>query len=313
MNEINLKVPDFGYTPVSNTFIDKYLKESRGDFIKVYLFCLKAGFNKQNTSINDIASSLNLLQADVMKALEYWEEQNLMRLHPEGLIEILPAGEPAHEEKNDETFYNPNIKDMFIDIEKNLGRPLSSKEMSSYLNWLKSYNFTPELLTLLVGYCTSRKKADIRYIEKVAMAWHEHNIKDISDAQDYITKRETRWNKYRDILNFMGIKDQEIARPQEDLLNKWLDTFKFSTDMIKEAARICIMRINEPNFSYMDAILTAWHKDGITKISEIKKSDKKVRQRKKSALIPGASRNQRQYDAKELEKQLLKRGEVNEQ
>lgn len=313
MNEISIKVPDAGFTPVSNIFIDKYLKESRGEFIKVYIFCLRAAYGGQNLTIDKIASSLNLLQADVMKALEYWEEKHLMQLHPEGLIEFLPIVEDTKEDKIDEDFYNPDVKNMFIDIEKSLGRPISSKEMSFYLNLMDSYKFTPELLNILIEYCTSKKKTDIRYIEKVAMAWHENNIKDINTAQDYISKRETRWNKYKEILNFMGLKDQEIAKPQEDIMNKWLYTYKFSTDMIKEASRICVMRISEPNFSYIDAILSAWSKEGIKKITDIKKSTKKTRQRKGSNYIPGASSNQRQYDAEELERQLLKRGEVNEQ
>lgn len=303
-----LKVPQIDFIPVSNAFLDRYLSSARGDFIKVYLYCLKSGYSNNNISIDNISTSLNLLQTDIMKALEYWEEEGVMRLHPQGAIEILSIKDEVKVDDTPEL--DKNIKDMFEDIQKLTGRPLSSKEYSIYLDWISSFKFTPEVITLLVEYCTSRGKTDIRYIEKVALGWFDSGIKNTEDAQNYITKHEDKWKRYREILTYAGIKESDISKPQEELLEKWLYTYSLTVDIIKEACRICVMRINECNFSYIDAILNDWYKCGVKKLEDIQKADKKGKTKKKSyPKIPGAASNQRQYDPQELEKRLLGRSE----
>ena len=79
---------------------------------------------------------------------------------------------------------------MLTDIEKILGRTLSTKEMEMYLGWQKEFSFPSELILLLVEYCASKGKSDYRYIEKVALTWHDMNIKTMSQAQNYIKQTE---------------------------------------------------------------------------------------------------------------------------
>ena len=68
-------------------------------------------------------------------------------------------------------------------IERLLGRPLSPKEMTTYLSWQDEFNFSSELILILLEYCVSRGKSDYRYIEKVAIAWHDMNITTIDDGK----------------------------------------------------------------------------------------------------------------------------------
>ena len=74
---------------------------------------------------------------------------------------------------------NTRIKDMLQDIEKILARPLSPKEMTTFLCWQNDFNFTPEIILLLIEYCASKGKTDSRYIEKIAITWHENRITNI--------------------------------------------------------------------------------------------------------------------------------------
>ena len=99
---------------------------------------------------------------------------------------------------------------MLQDIEKLLSRPLSSKEMTVYIEWIKDYNFSPEIILLLIQYCVSKGKTDWRYIEKIALGWFDAKIQTIDDAQMYIKKHEDKWVKIRKILNYLGAKDGEI-------------------------------------------------------------------------------------------------------
>lgn len=312
MTDIEIKVPFMDFTPIDNAFIDDYLKEANGDFVKVYLLCLRLGYLRQTSSIEKIAEALNLLQADVAKAFDYWVNTGLMRYTPEGFVQLLPI--KGKKVPNDSLYFDGTVKEMFESIERLTARPLSPKELSVYMNMIEEFNFSPEVITLLVEYCSSKKKTDIRYIEKVAMAWHDNGIKSIDDAQSYITKHEEKWNSYRTILGFMGIKDSEVSKPQEEFLEKWLFKFNLPVDVIQEAIRICIMRINESNFSYIDKILTDWNKNGVKNINDLKKSNKKPKNSKKT--VSNAFSNysgQRDYDIQELRKQLLGRGESNEE
>jgi DnaD/phage-associated family protein len=304
---IKINVPNLGFTPLDNIFIDKYLKELRGDFVKVYILCLRYGYSNLELSLEKISEELNLLQTDVVNALESLQEAGLIRLNQDG-IEILPFRESSL--NVGAISFDRSIKEMFEVIEKLIGRPLSSKEVSTYLNFIEDFNFTPEVITLLVEYCSARRKTDIRYIEKVALGWHDAGIKSIEDAQRHIAKHEDKWNRYREILTFIGMKDADISKPQEDMLEKWVFKYNFPNDVILEACRICVMRINEANFSYIDAILSAWAKSGVKTIKDIKKVDGKGNKSKKTTINSFNNYSgQRQYDIEELEKQLLGRGE----
>ena len=71
------------FTPVSNIFIDKFMPNARGEFLKVYLLGLKycmAGEIGANSSM--LANTLHLLESDVMNAWNFWND--------EGVIKILP-------------------------------------------------------------------------------------------------------------------------------------------------------------------------------------------------------------------------------
>lgn len=311
MTDIEIRVPFMDFTPLDNAFIDEYLKEANGDFVKVYLICLRLGHLRETSSIEKIATALNLLQADVAKAFDYWVNSGIMKYTPNGFVQLLPIQEKTPHEK--EVYFDGGIKEMFGDVEKLTGRPLSSKEFSVYMSMMEDFNFPPEVITLLVEYCSSKKKTDIRYIEKVGLAWHDNGIKSTDDAQHYITKHEEKWNSYRAILNFMGIKDNDISKPQEEFLEKWLFKFKFPIDVIQEAVRICTMRINESNFSYIDKILADWNKNGVKDIKDVTKTNKKPRGSKKASPNSfGNYSGQRQYDVEELRKKLLGRGDSDE-
>lgn len=311
MADIEIRVPFMDFTPIDNVFIDEYLKEANGDFVKVYLLCLRLGHLRETSNIERIAEALNLLQADVAKAFDYWVNSGLMKYTPGGFVQLLPMKGKKLEES--EVYFDGSIKEMFEDVEKLTGRPLSSKELSVYMSMIEDFNFSPEVITFLVEYCSSKRKTDSRYIEKVGLAWHDNGIKSIDDAQNYITKHEEKWNSYRSILSFMGIKDNDISKPQEEFLEKWLFKFNLPVDVIQEAVRICTMRINESNFSYIDKILADWSKNGVKEIKDITKTSKKPKSTKKSTSNSfGNYSGQRDYDIQELRNQLLGRGDSDE-
>ena len=313
-------------TPVSNVFIDKYMIDARGEFVKVYLlglkYCMAGEFG---VSSQILASTLHLLETDVINAWNYWNEV--------GVIKMLPLDNMGNfniqfvdlRESNEENNENINLlqelnksttKDMLQDIEKLLGRPLSSKEMNTYIGWQKEFNFPPELILLLIQYSVSKGKTDYRYIEKIAIAWFDSKINTIEEAQSFIKKHEDKWVKIRKILNYLGVKDAEIMKPQEEMLDKWISVYKFPLEIIFKACDICFERINKAEFKYIDGILTSWFKDNLKTVEDIAKSDAKrpsqpVKRNNNfnnnNNAKPSTFNNfeQRSYNFDELEKKLL--------
>lgn len=68
-------------TSVSNIFIDEYMSDANGEFVKIYLYLLRL-MNIPNAafSISSIADKFEHTEKDIKRALSYWERMNLLRL-----------------------------------------------------------------------------------------------------------------------------------------------------------------------------------------------------------------------------------------
>ncbi|MCM8711568.1 DnaD domain protein [Clostridium sp. SYSU_GA19001] len=309
------------YTPVSNIFIDNYMTKARGDFVKVYLLGLKYCMSGElGVSSSILASTLHLLETDVLNAWNYWNDEGVIKMVPidnmgNFNIQFLDLNESIEENIDSVNLLQELNKDttkgMLQEIEKLLARTLSPKEMSLYIGWQKEYGFPPELILLLIQYCVSKGKTDYRYIEKIAMAWYDSKIKTVDEAQSYIKRHEDKWIKIRRILTYLGIKDGEVMKPQEDMLDKWVNVYKFPLEVIYKAIDICFERINKAEFKYIDGILSSWFKEGLFTLEDIAKKDvKKANTKKNNNFRPNPNSTfnnfeQRTYNFDELEKKLL--------
>lgn len=312
------------FTPLSNVFIDNYMTTARGEFVKVYILGLKYCLSGElgiNTTM--LAQKLQLLESDVINAWSFWNEHGVVKLTPIDSfgnynIEFINLDQVKEETSKDvdllKELKNESTKGMLEDIEKLIARPLSPKEMSMYLSWQKDYSFSQEIVLMLIEYCVSKGKTDFRYIEKIAIAWNEADIKTVENAQSYIKKHEDKWISIRKILTYLGIKDMEVMKPQEILLDKWLTTYKMPLDVIFRACDICFERINKAEFKYIDSILTSWNKDGIKTIEDVnlkgslKKSSNRTYKNQANKGTANSNFNnfeQRTYDFEDLEKKLL--------
>jgi DnaD/phage-associated family protein len=114
------------------------------------------------------------------------------------------------------------------------------------------------------------------------------------------------------VLDFLGLKENDVMKPQEEFLDKWFKTWNFPLEIVLEACKICSLRINEPNFNYIDGILSNWNKNNVKSLKDIESSDTKKKTKNTKYKAPVTTFNsyeQRTYDIKELEKRLLGRSE----
>lgn len=325
MSTFMLKNKDLDFTPVSNVFIEKYMPNARGEFIKVYLLMLKyntSGEMGVNSTI--LGSSLNLLESDILNALNYWNDEGVLKLVPIDkmgnynveFVVLTESSKTQNKEVNLLQALNKNsTKDMLNDIERLLGRPLSPKEMTTYLSWEDDFGFSTELILILLEYCIGRGKSDYRYIEKVALAWHNLKITTIDSAQNYIKQTEDKWIKIRHILTYLGIKNPELMKPQEDMLEKWIMDYNFPLDVIEKACNICFQRLNRADFKYIDGILSSWNKSNVKTLADIEKKESTYKNSNPKRNFTSQSQEinplkfnnfeARDYDYDSLEKKLL--------
>ena len=68
-------------TSVSNVFIDEYMTDANGEFVKIYLYLLRQ-LNAPDAafSISAIADKFEHTEKDIRRALSYWERMHLLRL-----------------------------------------------------------------------------------------------------------------------------------------------------------------------------------------------------------------------------------------
>ena len=321
-----LKNNPLKFTPVNNVFIEKYMPQARGEFVKIYLLMLKHNISGElGVSSSILASSLNLLESDIMNALNYWNDQGVIKLtqidnmsnfNVEFIDLVEDSIKPNKQVDLLEALDSSNTKDMLRDIESLLARPLSPNEMSTYLNWQKEFGFSSELILILMEYCISKGKSDSRYIEKVALSWHDQKITNIDQAQNLIKKTEDKWLNIRKILNYLGITNTDIMKPQQDLIEKWLLIYKFSNDVIFKACDVCFERLSRADFKYIDGILTNWNKNNIKTLEDIALKDTKNTKNVKYQKNYNNNTNEksplkfnnfeaREYDYESLEKKLL--------
>ena len=65
-------------TLVANEFIDRYMADANGEYVKVYLYLLR--HHQEKPDVGQIADALNHTEADVRRALSYWEKLGALTL-----------------------------------------------------------------------------------------------------------------------------------------------------------------------------------------------------------------------------------------
>lgn len=81
---------NLSFTMIPNQFIDRYMTQANGEFVKVYLYLLRClGEQNQELTVGQLADVFNHTENDIIRALKYWESQGLLELVCDGSDQIL--------------------------------------------------------------------------------------------------------------------------------------------------------------------------------------------------------------------------------
>ncbi len=194
-----------------------------------------------------------------------------------------------------------------------LGRNLTRTDIDTLGYFYDELHMGVDLIEYLIEYCVSNNHTSIRYIETVGLAWHSEGIATVEAAKEVSRK----YNKdYYAILKALGIYNHSPISAEIQLMDKWMKTYSFTMDVIREACTRTVMQTAKPTLAYADGILTRWYNEHIRTLEDVKNEDELRRQKKsQDQKKPSQGKNrkpsgsfynfeQRNYD-KTLEKQLL--------
>ena len=164
---------------------------------------------------------------------------------------------------------NEDIEQLLLVTEQYVARQLTRSDMETILFLYDRLGFSTDLIDYLVQHCVERGKKDFRYMEKVALAWHEQGIMSPADAQSASRKYD---KVVYTIMKSLG-KNTDPAPKELEYINKWTKEYGFWLDVIQEACDKTVMTTDRNRFAYADGILTKWYQAGVHHKADIPAAD----------------------------------------
>ena len=305
-------------TVLENEFIDHYMPEANGEYVKVYLLLLRYLNAPSGTlTVSRIADMLDHTEKDVIRALNYWKKQGLLEYEtttasssdaPKPQTPSAPADVPNIQQYRS----RKEFKELLFVAEQYLGKTLSSMDIEAITYFYDSLHMSADLIEYLIEYCVENGHKSMHYIQKVALSWNENNITTVEEAKsNTLTYNKNCYS----VMNAFGIKGRSPAASELEYIRRWNEEYGFSLDIIIEACNRTVNTIHQPNFEYTDSILKNWLDKGVHSLKDIETVDanylREKERRKKQTTRTVQTRNKfkyfegRSYDMNELERQLI--------
>jgi len=174
-------------------------------------------------------------------------------------------------EEEEETGCDFDLKQVIAAAGKYAGRTLSGSEIDFICDLNEKLGFSAELISYLYEYCClTREKSRFSYIQKVALAWAEKNIKTIEAAKletETFNKENSLVMKSFGLTRLPGTSEQQY-------IDRWFHEYKMSEEMVAEACDRALLALNKPSFSYADGVIKKWFAKGIKDLDGVAEDDK---------------------------------------
>lgn len=335
-------------TLVANEFIDRYMAGANGEYVKVYLYLLRHETEQVNISM--IADALEHTEADVKRALAYWEKLGILKGKAEAAsvdnreaentseeIARPAAGKkpaaaepepvrvrtepPAAERKKAGPYDmsrlagDDDFSQLLYIAQKYLNKVFTPRDCEVFGYLYGELHMSTELLEYLVEYCAQSGHTSIRYIETVALNWHERKLLTVEEAKTY--SRSFTKDVFA-VMKAFGLTDRKPGEVESDMISKWFKVYGFTREVIVEACNRTLAVTHNPSFQYADKILSEWRKAGVKSLSDVAVIDKKRQEQGKGkaagTAAPGKAKGanrfhnfeQNSYDYDEMVWSMIK-------
>lgn len=295
----------FSTTDIPDIFFTEYLSQTSGDYIKIYLYLLFLSKYGKDIKINDLSKKLELPLKTIQDGIKFLEETHLITKKNTGYIINNLQELELHK------LYNPKITSSPEELKKVAENKYRAKAIENINNeffqgvmspswysdidlWFKKYCFDEEVMIALFRYCFNRSALHRNYIQAVADAWAKNNIKTFNDLDLYYEKQEKLKILQKNISKKLGI-NRPLSQYEEGYIEKWHIDFGYSFDIIEIALKKTTSKAN-PNFDYLDKLLTDWHDRNFKTAEEIQNFLLQMKQKNKDVKDLEKKSNFSNYD-----------------
>lgn len=217
-------------TVVSNLFIDEYMKDANDAQLKIYLYLLRMMNARLATSVSDIADKFNHTEKDVVRALKYWEKNQLLDLDYD-------------DEKN---LVGIHIRDVAVPRKEDaqrLPRPVST--------------FVPIPAASAQTQAPSETPAPDGEDDTVSS--FAKPVYSADQLREFKNRQET--------AQLLFIAESYIGKPltpsEMKTILYFTDVLHFSDDLIDHLIQYCVER-GKKDFKYIERVALNWAQEGIT-------------------------------------------------
>ena len=269
--------------------VDEHIKLAGSAQIKVLLFLLR--YAGQDISAEQIAKSLSMSTIDVKDAMQYWIETNLIdnisntislvknnstfnksaEQKPHKIESLRPLNK---RQRPDPSFVAKRITDsndikfLMQEAQIILSRPISNADSAALLMFHDNDGLPIDVILMLLQYAMSIGKAHMSYIDKIARSWGQEEINTVEKAENKIRLLESKRQAWSVVEKTFGIERRSPTAKESEAADKWINSWKISTDLLKEAYDRCVDNKGKYILNYIDSIIKRWHDDGIKTLQQ---------------------------------------------
>ena len=220
-------------TILSNEFLDRFMPQANGEFVKIYLYLLRASsLTDFRFHLGTIADALNCTDMDVLRALRYWEKTGVLRVRADADNEITEI--------------------IFV----NFCNPAA---------WEGDAFATPREVSASAAQTVASAETGASASEEDSAATPQ-KIQITADERDRLSTQE-------EVSQMIFIAEQYLGRTlskkDSDLLLYLYSKCGFSADLIDYLIDYCVSNGHKA-YGYIREVAFAWHAAGVRTIDEAK-------------------------------------------
>ncbi len=253
------------FTTVSDIFIDQYMPKANGEFVKVYLYLLRAtGSGAGIATISEIADHFSNTEADIIRALNYWASEGILQLQSGADGQIMGINLCSLSVSGMQAAQS-NIQSAVADnaAQNNLQNSVVNNAAQNSLQNNVVNNVAQNIST-----------ADIRMQDSVVEKLKSQTTdKAASSQKEYTLDEIKEFRKNPDISELFFIIEtylkHTLSSTDTNMVLYWLDELHFSTDLVEYLVEYCITK-GHSSLRYMNKVALGWADAGIKTVDQAK-------------------------------------------
>ena len=253
------------FTTVSDIFIDQYMPKANGEFVKVYLYLLRAtGSGAGIATISEIADHFSNTEADIIRALNYWASEGILQLQSGADGQIMGIN-----------LCSLSVSGMQA-AQSNIQSAVADNAAQNNLQNSVVNNATQNILKngVVNNAAQNISTADIRMQDSVVEKLKSQTTDKASSSQKEYTLDEIKeFRKNPDISELFFIIEtylkHTLSSTDTNMGLYWLDELHFSTDLVEYLVEYCITK-GHSSLRYMNKVALGWADVGIKTVDQAK-------------------------------------------